>query len=625
MHDFFRDMALPGCNIQVGTYDRIIDTFEKNTEEIPALLEMFEDQELFFLGGVNTGIGKIRAKDEDIIRKPYVYFDFDYRTLYPKCSDEEIISWIHDYLLPLLTFDETFSCWRHVNFSGNGVHLYFCNKEVAPIKDVRGWKIGLREKIEKLETILKISIDRQCVNPARLARMPGSMNMKNGALKKCVTVASQDEWAPWLTTLEADGAVKLEKMREEQKLNSTVIFKASPLLTDTYEAIRNIPIYEVVQKLHGWIYDGKHFFDPSSNKAKACFVPDKENFLVHGGTDHIPASSIGFSTFTLVKTVKELDNAATFEWFRRNYEHIQKIGDEERRVKNADLVSKGVSRGHIGIVLRELTDSKFEQLMLHNEFDEMKFIIRGAVTRIGSFSNIGKSRMAYFLSHTLLGSGYRGVLISTEVPRSIVLANLLTITTGKHFWDILEKRVPITEEMVKHLERLEIYDVNHTGNTLPSIETLLQRSIDAGEKPDFVVIDFCQGISPAERVDGMEYTQMSKYAFEVQSMAQRLNIAVIDLSQISNEGLRDEFRSVGFIPFKGSGHLYSSADIGILLRRDKKTNENIQPMHFEIRKHKYYPPFSRVLDADFTKGTFKVALEEWEKDTAPDAQLPFSP
>ncbi len=99
---------------------------------------------------------------------------------------------------------------------------------------------------------------------------------------------------------------------------------------------------------------------------------------------------------------------------------------------------------------------------------------------------------------------------------------------------------------------------------------------------------------------------MSQYALEIQAIAQKFNIAVIDLSQISNEGLRDEYAAAGHIPFKGSGHLYSSADIGILLKRDKRDESPTPLMTFDIRKHKYLSPTCMELECDFSRGTFKV-------------------
>lgn len=62
---------------------------------------------------------------------------------------------------------------------------------------------------------------------------------------------------------------------------------------------------------------------------------------------------------------------------------------------------------------------------------------------------------------------------------------------------------------------------------------------------------------------------MSEVAIQIQQMAIRNNIAVLDLSQIANEGT--EWKIGQKIPSKGSGSLVASADVGLMLyKRDQQ-------------------------------------------------------
>ncbi len=265
-------------------------------------------------------------------------------------------------------------------------------------------------------------------------------------------------------------------------------------------------------------------------------------------------------------------------------------------------------------MFQELEDLTFDTLDLGAGclgFDEQKILLRGAVTRIGGFSTVGKSKMAYFFAHRLLKQGYRGAVFSTEVRRPIVLANLLVVQSGQGFWDIIEHRYTPTEEDRRIFDNLTIYDVTDATNSMKQIRALLTGHLDRNERPDFIVIDFVQAVMPSEKSQG-EYEAMSHYALEAQSLAQEFNICLIDLSQISNAGLNDEHKSSGMIPFKGSGHLYSSADIGILLKRDR-TDPDSNIMTFDIRKHKYMPSKELQLVVDYKKGTFEVFGEQFNE------------
>ena len=66
---------------------------------------------------------------------------------------------------------------------------------------------------------------------------------------------------------------------------------------DTYSACNSISIATLVCEDRNWESDGRNFWEHGSQKKKACFVPEGEAFLVHGGTDHLPPTKKGYSPF----------------------------------------------------------------------------------------------------------------------------------------------------------------------------------------------------------------------------------------------------------------------------------------------------------------------------------------
>lgn len=63
---------------------------------------------------------------------------------------------------------------------------------------------------------------------------------------------------------------------------------------------------------------------------------------------------------------------------------------------------------------------------------------------------------------------------------------------------------------------------------MSGIETLTKKL-----KPDVVMIDFVQNVITEDRT---EYERMTNVAVSIQNLAVSENVAVFDLSQVSNEG-----------------------------------------------------------------------------------------
>jgi len=264
---------------------------------------------------------------------------------------------------------------------------------------------------------------------------------------------------------------------------------------------------------------------------------------------------------------------------------------------------------HISTIYDELEKFKFDEIKTEFYFDNNKVFIRGAVTRIGAYSNIGKSKFAYWVESMMLRNGYAGLHFSTEVVSPLVLANLISIFDQVDFGNVVSKKHIPTKECREKTARLQIYDSKRGSLYLENIKDYI---IANGDKAiDFIVIDFCQSVFDYQR-NYRDYERMSAYALELQQIAQKFNICVIDLSQLANDAVKNDYKQSGFIAYKGSGGLYASADIGIQLTRNKQESPDL--LVCEIRKHKFYKTSDMSFKVDFATGQMKLDDLNYRKE-----------
>lgn len=597
---FIQDLMIPGCILQIGTKDQVI-AFLKEPRDFLQELQFFEDEDLYFLGGVAEAKGKSRASDEDIFAKNYFYFDIDIRKNTPDISDTEIKYLVETDFLPRLKGSK-FSNWRYLTFTGNGVHVYFFSEKPKLLKDKDAWKIGLSLLVEQFQELFPGDlIDPSCINAARIARLPGSLNHKSNPPKLAEILQFQDVYSNFIDVMEENGQRELTRMAEENRKKSTELQVSFPDGADLYKRINALPIKDVVCRGMGWSSDGKYFYAAGSSRKSACFISARDNFLVHGGTSHLPPNKGGYSPFDFIRTaVCESDSRRTFLWFEKMYPELIPKDTLPKREDNIDSVFK------------KFQTASFDKLSISPELDPYKLVIRGALTRIGAMSHTGKSSMAYYLVHRLIKNGYRGIMFSTEIPSEIVLANLLKIELrAKSIWEVFDKRDEIDLSIMEGFSRLSIYDVTGTENSLKKVEEIIQEETrrHPEDPPLFVAVDYCQMMTPKHDT-GNEFSNARRYAYESQRLAQVYKLGFICLSQLNREGIQDMNEKHGVIPFEnGPGPLYAAADIAVMLKRDRSKSSSSSQTSFDIRKHKYLSPLpdSLTLDYDYHGGTFSIS------------------
>lgn len=218
----------------------------------------------------------------------------------------------------------------------------------------------------------------------------------------------------------------------------------------------------------------------------------------------------------------------------------------------------------------------------------------GTVMTINAYSNTGKSKLSYFICNNILKQWKRIVYLSLEVTAEKVLLNLLSNWYKKDYNTIAKWREMIDfwayyDICSKQLEIIDnIFDIDE-----------LVRYTELS-KPDVLIIDFLQNIS--QKWSTSEYERLTSIAMQIQKLAIKNNIAILDLSQISNEGTN--YKVGWMIPSKWSGALVASSDVGLMLyKRDDQ-------LKLAIAKNKFWQnSIETTLEVDFSKWNF---VDRWE-------------
>jgi replicative DNA helicase len=216
-------------------------------------------------------------------------------------------------------------------------------------------------------------------------------------------------------------------------------------------------------------------------------------------------------------------------------------------------------------------------------------LIKKTVMSISAYTNVGKSALAYWITTNLLEQGHKGLFFSLEVSQTTVLNRILACMSGLSWLDIAKGKVTIPHifEEAKKLP-LKIYD---NKATFEEIQTCV-----AKETPDFIVIDFIQNVDISKNKE--EYQQLTSLASNIQRLAIRYGIAVLSLSQISQEGAKEK-KHTRIIYSKGSNALAYSADVSIELRAEDDVMDII------IKKNKFGKRGEFQVKVDFETNQFQ--------------------
>ncbi len=240
---------------------------------------------------------------------------------------------------------------------------------------------------------------------------------------------------------------------------------------------------------------------------------------------------------------------------------------------------------------------------------------------IGGYTSVGKTFFSLNVILSVLKVGGAVTLYSLEMSKVDLVSRILSIISAEEGIEIVKgKTNPAIEDAKKFLNssKLRVYNQKRElGEIATSIaEQKIVHNVDV------VVVDYLQQIE----VDGAdsEYESMSASAKEFQKVAERLNLPIIALSQVSNEAAKSP--NSGVMGFKGAGTIASAADFAIELVPDENNVEDFrqkslsgQPVNIKaiIKKNRHGRTGAVLLSFEGKTGRFM--------DRLPDMDLEFKP
>lgn len=197
---------------------------------------------------------------------------------------------------------------------------------------------------------------------------------------------------------------------------------------------------------------------------------------------------------------------------------------------------------------------------------------------IAGYTSVGKST---FLAQLLCDAGKDGarmLVFSCEDSRNMkaikMLSNISDVAQKKIITGHsggYESRIRTAEDVLRSWDTV-IYD------DVYNIDEIIMKSKKHKIKNgiNLIALDFVQNLQGP----GSLYERMSDAAIKLQKLAKDLDVAVLVLSQVSNDSVRDDSEIIGV---KGAGELAAAADIVLWLKRDKDSERGL---NCEIKKNR---------------------------------------
>lgn len=234
---------------------------------------------------------------------------------------------------------------------------------------------------------------------------------------------------------------------------------------------------------------------------------------------------------------------------------------------------------------------------------------------IGAGTSVGKSQFtANMVLDLIRDRDKRLALFNIEMTQEVYMMRMLSIKSGVPFKSIRDQ-VQVGHGEIEALAKAEVYLGNSglrlydTTGTITSIKQEA-RKIKHREGLDVVVVDYIQSIRGSR---GEEVADAREVANELQALAKELRVCVVGVSQISNQQAKDDIAAGGqgdFYNFKGHGAIKDNADVGIMLRRNRRSKSPMTDVQLAKNRNGDLTEFTLVIDLE----TGKMVEHEREEE-----------
>lgn len=230
-------------------------------------------------------------------------------------------------------------------------------------------------------------------------------------------------------------------------------------------------------------------------------------------------------------------------------------------------------------------------------YEKTSGVIPWKVYTIWAYSNVWKSKFAYYHIAYFLKQKKKVLIINLEVDAEHCLMNIIQAVENRNVEEMME-RTP-TDENIEIYENLIIKD------SLYSLKEIVDCIVET--KADIVFIDFVQNINAPW---WWAYEQNALIAKTIQKTAIQTKSVIYSLSQVSNEMWKNiSQENLDFIALKGSWEYVASSDVIMLLRKWE-----LGEMIIRLVKNKFWPNgVEIVMSVDYARNqfTFKRSFDDY--------------
>lgn len=271
-----------------------------------------------------------RFKDHEIESKNYFAIDIDLRNNLKEKYDEEISNidivrtWL-DLWKQLIYDHELFWQWSYIVFTWNGLHIYYVWNEYN-FKPYQ-YKLWVKHIFKMWdEYVIKnwydcLVSDHACCNLARILRLPGTINQKNGA--KVRIISQQNINSDLLDKIKIYALIEAEESEIKNRIavEEMSLKNYNSEWNEDYEKINSIPAYQIAQTLipnFTFAKNGKNFNNNKKGFTGYYYVKET-NTICNGGSRYFLFDwdeNSCWNNFSIIKNWFWYTNRETFEWFK---------------------------------------------------------------------------------------------------------------------------------------------------------------------------------------------------------------------------------------------------------------------------------------------------------------------
>lgn len=498
--EFFSNIHVKGTAIQVGEANSVIPC-----NDLDSFLFANQDKNLYFLAGVDPKI-KDRAKDDHILKRRHIAFDFDIRKENKEITDEQIKQTGLE-MAEKLEKSELFKEFSYIIFSGNGLHVYYCGATIDGDKEK--FSQGMAYLIEEISKVTGHEADKACKNIGRIFRIPLSWNNKTPR-KQTEFVLEKPRISPLLDKL------YLFKLPEKEK----PVYEKPKVVEgqNFWEAANSIDCHMALQRLSGTaaVRHERFTFKTRSSSTLHIFCNGEpanawidERGLI-GGVGGSP---------TIVSWL------LYYKWSEKEVAEIIKREFDDCLPKSASGV---VPKMPIEIKAKSKSINSYTWGL--DEIDEkITTPKKGVVTVLVADENAGKSTFCYFLARKNKQKyGHEVVYFNLEQPKSEVINGMAIQYSGLSKIQVRDEKHLTNSLYLKRKKELEdqedIVFIGRRSNEITTIE-MIRDEVMKLENIDYLIIDNLTCVSLKEKKSEAE--EVKEIIQILIGLAEKMNIPIV--------------------------------------------------------------------------------------------------